>query len=164
MGDRPAILQHVHRVVVPRHAITTAVEFMRAAGRLGCEALALWVGAFEQDVLKVTEAYIPDQRCIKSDSGLLVHVDGDALHTMNVWLFEHERTIVAQLHSHPTDAYHSETDDAFPIATKLGGFSIVVPRFARDDFDLYACAVYRLETDGWSKLTSSQLSAIFLIR
>jgi hypothetical protein len=149
---------------VPRDAMSIALAFLRAAGELRCEGLALWVGAQHSDVFQVTEAYIPEQRCIQSDNGVLVHVDGGALHAMNVWLFENHFTIVAQLHSHPTHAYHSKTDDTFPIATKLGSFSIVVPDFARAPFDLGECAVYRLATDGWAELTSIEVADIFDLR
>jgi hypothetical protein len=160
-SDQTAALTAVRKVIVPESALGTVIAFMRSAGQIGCEALALWVGEQEHERFSVRQAYIPEQRCVRGEGGLLVHVDEEALHQMNVWLFENRYTIVAQLHSHPTAAYHSETDDRFPIATKRGSFSIVVPDFARDAFHFPACAVYRLHQSGWAEVGAKDAAAIF---
>ena len=154
----------MRRVIIPEFAVTTVIAFMRSAGRIGCEALALWVGEQEGERFDVREPYIPEQRCIRGEGGLLVHVDEEALHEMNVWLFENRFTIVAQLHSHPAGAYHSDTDDRFPIATKRGSFSIVVPDFARDSLHFRDCAVYRLDQSGWAELDVEDTAAIFEVK
>ena len=61
--------------------------------------------------------------------------------------------IGVQVHSHPTDAYHSETDDTYPIATLEGSLSIVLPFFGRDGWESKDIAVYRLGRTGWDELT-----------
>jgi hypothetical protein len=160
-ADKKPPLTGVSKVIIPESVLAAVVGFMRSAGRIGCEALALWVGDREGERFNVREAYIPEQRCIRGEAGLLVHVDDEALHQMNVWLFEKRYTIVAQLHSHPTGAYHSETDELFPIATKRGSFSIVVPNFARDPFHFRDCAVYCLNESGWAELDVQETAAIF---
>lgn len=159
--DRSRPLTSVRKVLIPKSALEMVIAFMRAAGRVGCEALALWVGEQEDERFEVRKAYIPAQRCVRSDDGILVHVDEDALHQMNVWLFENGYTIAAQLHSHPGSAYHSTTDDLFPIATRRGSFSIVVPDFARDTFDFANCAVYRLDDRGWIEVERTDVISIF---
>jgi hypothetical protein len=163
-SDQSAALTAVRKVIIPESALATVVAFMRSAGRIGCEALALWVGEREGERFEVRAAYIPEQRCIRGEGGLLVQVDEDALHQMNVWLFENRYTIVAQLHSHPTSAYHSDTDDHFPVATRRGSFSIVVPDFARDPFHFSNCAVYRLDKSGWAELDVQDTAAIFEVK
>lgn len=42
-----------------------------------------------------------------------------------------ERGIRAQIHTHPAQAFHSATDDAFPIIHSVGFLSLVIPHFAR---------------------------------
>ena len=39
--------------------------------------------------------------------------------------------MAGQVHSHPTNAYHSSTDDSYPLATLVGALSVVIPNFAR---------------------------------
>jgi hypothetical protein len=91
-------------------------------------------------------------------------VDGPKLHELNRWLYERQMTLIAQLHSHPGEAYHSPTDDAFPIATAVGSFSLVVPDFARNPFSLERCAVYRLAGNGgWIELSGAEARALIVI-
>jgi hypothetical protein len=80
-------------------------------------------------------------------------VEGSELHRLNVWLFEHGEELAVQVHSHPTDAYHSDTDDAYPIVAIRGGLSIVVPDFARDGLLGHGVAYYRLGREGWDELS-----------
>ena len=84
-----------------------------------------------------------------------MRVDGPELHRLNVWLYEARQVVGVQVHSHPGAAYHSETDDAYPIATLDGSLSIVLPFFGRDGFGSTDVAVYRLGQDGWLELSRS---------
>jgi hypothetical protein len=60
---------------------------------------------------------------------LLVTVEGEALFRVNRAFYEQGLALAGQIHSHPTDAYHSATDDTFPLMTLVGGLSGVVPDF-----------------------------------
>lgn len=64
----------------------------------------------------------------------------------------------AQIHTHPGRAFHSATDDDWPMVGTAGFVSIVVPNFAITPptiADLYAC---RLEADGsWHELNPGDL-------
>ena len=39
--------------------------------------------------------------------------------------------VVAQVHSHPGKAFHSEADDQWAIVRNVGALSLVLPQFAR---------------------------------
>jgi hypothetical protein len=151
----------VRRIMVPRNMIEESHDHLRRVGRARFEGFALWAGVLVGEVFSVREAVIPLQKGIKAESGVCVRVESEELHRINVWLYEHGYTLIAQLHSHPTEAYHSETDDTYPIVTTVGGVSIVVPNFAQHTFDLKACAVYRLMSgDGWAELSSGETSSL----
>jgi len=80
------------------------------------------------------------------------------LHRINVLLHKNNLRIIAQIHSHPNEAYHSEADDASPIVATIGGVSIVVPRFAADPINLENWAIYRLSPDKrWEQLSSAEV-------
>ena len=85
------------------------------------------------------------------------------LHRLNVWLYEAQQIIGVQVHSHPADAYHSETDDTYPIATLAGSLSIVLPFFGRDGWESSDIAAYRLGQDGWVELTGPLSDVIEVI-
>lgn len=61
----------------------------------------------------------------------------------------------AQVHTHPGDAYHSATDDRWPIVSQAGFLSIVVPFFAAGLATFDAAWIGRLEKDGWAELKSA---------
>jgi hypothetical protein len=143
-------LETVETFSISKDIVAKTEDSLRAAGRDGYELFVLWSGEEEGSCFRVRTAHVPKQISFRRKGGLSVRVEGEALHKLNVWLFEHEETLGAQVHAHPTDAYHSETDDTFPIVTVLGGLSIVVPDFCRGG--LFAgSAAYRLSRDGWSE-------------
>lgn len=125
-------------------------EHLRRAGARGFELFVVWTGHVEGAVFSVVNGHVPRQTSAKTESGLLVRVEGDALHQLNVWLYEHGETLGAQIHAHPDDAYHSDTDDTFPIVTTVGGLSLVVPEFCRDGL-LPRSAAFRLSSAGWMR-------------
>lgn len=125
---------------------------LRAAGQDGVERFVLWSGTVSGDTFYARTAHVPRQTAYRLPEGLCVRVGSDELHRLNVWLFEHGERLAVQVHSHPTDAYHSETDDGFPIVTTRGGLSLVVPDFGRAGVRGAGTALYRLGTAGWDKL------------
>jgi len=153
-------LASIQRLYVPSTLALEVHAHLAYTGDLGLEGFALWAGVAQEDTFLVQHAIIPAQHGLRSADGLCVTVDGAELHRINVWLFEHYLTLIAQLHSHPTEAYHSPTDDAFCVVTAVGCLSIVVPDFASQPFDLARCAVYRLTKHGWLNLTSAEASKL----
>jgi hypothetical protein len=131
-----------------REVVELSLVHLRAQGTRGQEGLVLWAGVQHGSIVRVESALVPPQIAIRNEEGVCVVVDGQALHKVNVWLFEKRLTLVGQIHSHPGAAYHSATDDAFSIVTALGGVSVVLPEFARHGFDYASSAVYRLVGPG----------------
>ncbi|MDE8654323.1 hypothetical protein PYV00_21735 [Novosphingobium sp. H3SJ31-1] len=52
-----------------------------------------------------------------------------------------------QIHTHPGAAYHSATDDAFPILATPGFLSLVIPRFALGPVGLEKAFLARFDED-----------------
>lgn len=133
---------------------------LRGPGERGFEALVVWAGRWldvESGVFAVAAALMPPQSGIRTDDGVAVMVDADALFDMNASLNSHELRLVAQVHTHPGEAYHSATDDRFAVVTARGGISIVVPDFAVLPIEIGSCAVYRLQSGGsWIQLTTQE--------
>ncbi len=151
----------ITQIVVPRDVCEACHVHLRRVGRAKFEGFALWAGTRGGDIFSVHDALIPAQNGIKAESGVCVRVESNELHRINVWLYEHGYSVIAQLHSHPTEAYHSDTDDTFPIVTTVGGVSIVVPDFAQRPFELEECAVYRLMPEvGWVGLSTAEAASL----
>lgn len=144
----------IRQFVVPSDLCDACDEQLRQAGTAGNERFILFSGVIEQKRLLVRTMHVPKQSAYKLDGGLCVRVDADELHRLNVWLYEHKERLAIQVHSHPTEAFHSDTDDAYPMVTTRGGLSLVVPDFARDGVRGPRTALYRLSKAGWQGLSA----------
>jgi proteasome lid subunit RPN8/RPN11 len=136
---------------------------LRAYGEHGCEGLVLWVGTVEEKSAAITRVVVPEQNSIKSESGVGYFVEQPALFRLSQFLRDEKLRLIAQVHSHPTDAYHSDTDDRYAIVTEEGGFSLVVPDFARRPMTLDECAIYRLMRGSWIELSTPIVRDVFLV-
>jgi hypothetical protein len=162
--NRSSELELLQSVFIPAAVIADTQAHLRAMGRLDLEGIAVWAGTIRDSVFDVALALIPQQTGHNTGGGVCITVDGPELHRINVWLYEHRMRMIAQVHSHPTEAYHSETDDTYPIVTARGAFSIVVPDFAAEPIRLQQCAVYRLGgCREWSEFSRTQVNAMFQV-
>jgi hypothetical protein len=154
------------RVVrAPKSLFDDAQSFLRDAGRTGNEGLVLLAGRPEGQDFEISNLLIPNQRGIRSEDGVCVVVDEDEMRRINVHLFSSKLRLIAQIHSHPTEAYHSSMDDEYAIVSTIGGISLVVPDFARRPFSLDECSVYRLESSGrWGELSPENVRELIQLR
>jgi proteasome lid subunit RPN8/RPN11 len=157
-------LSGVTTVAVPRSSVDEIQAHLRRVGRDGYEGLGLLVGRQDGERFEVTQAVIPAQRHRRTSDGVCVIVEGPELHRLNVWLYRKKLTLVAQIHSHPGRAYHSDTDDAYAVATTVGCLSLVVPDFARRPFELRDVASYRLDAKArWKPLSRAEVARTITI-
>lgn len=113
-----------------------------ACGRGECECVVYWVGAVASDT--VDEVVHPQHT--RSPGGY--EVDDQWL--TNFWslLARTQRNIKAQVHTHPGEAFHSPTDDMWPVVSQIGFTSIVIPDFAEGPQTMENAWIGRLGEDG----------------
>ena len=157
-------LQGVQTVLVDRSTIDELHAHLARVGRSGYEAVGFWVGTVEGAKANVTTAIMPGQTAGALNRGLAVVISGEELFRMNRWLHQNGLRLIAQVHTHPSEAFHSETDDEYAVLSEVGGFSIVVPDFASAPFSLRTAAVYRLDPQGiWQSVPSEAARKLFRI-
>jgi hypothetical protein len=157
-------LLNVIRFDFQKACLNGAYSFLKKAGNKSYEAVALFAGKIEDDKAFISDVICPLQESSRTQFGLMYTVDGAELHRINMWLYKNKLKLIAQIHSHPTEAYHSETDDEFPIVTTLGGLSIVVPHFAQDPINHLDWAYYRLFAEtSWKELKHKEIKNIIKI-
>jgi hypothetical protein len=157
-------LPSVTRFEFSRLAIEQAHEFLRSVGEEEFEAVALFGGLIDGAVARITTTITPVQKTYKTEYGLMYRVEGMELHRINKWLHENKLLLLAQIHSHPTEAYHSEMDDEYTIVSTVGGLSIVVPDFAQKRLNHHQWAYYRLDKKGqWRELGEQEIDNLIKI-
>lgn len=156
-------LADVASFAVPHQVITDTERALRDAGDEGYELFVLWSGVKDGSCFRTRHIHVPPQDSYRTKDGLLVHVDGEALHKLNVWLFENNEQLGAQVHAHPGDAFHSDTDDAFPIAAQLGSLSLVAADFCEHGLLDATSAAYRLDAGGWTEVDTALADLVEVI-
>jgi len=157
---QPNTLRHV---TIKRSIIAQMLKTMREFGSHGWEVLVLWLGEIEPSTGRahVTQAYVPKQKAISNEDGVGYFVDGETLFQLNRDLSETGLRLIAQVHSHPRKAYHSEADDRYAIVTAEGGLSLVVPNFGSAPPNPSSWAVYRLHGREWRELSTRDVGSLF---
>ncbi len=157
------VLQTMRKVHINKVLINRTLDVLQAFGSRRLEGLVLWLGNANEAGAEVLEVYVPDQHPVSSEDGLGYFVSGETLFQLNRILSSSGLRLIAQVHSHPTEAYHSETDDRFAIVTAEGGLSLVVPDFGHSEPDLSFWAIYRLCKGEWQEMSEDQVQATFSV-
>jgi hypothetical protein len=114
-------------VICTREVLCTTIGALQRGGERGHERVALWLStATQRTPAPIVEVYEPDQ---------VADVDYFRLPPATMRsLMDHlrstRRRIVAQIHTHPGRAFHSDVDAAWAIVRHVGALSLVLPCFA----------------------------------
>jgi hypothetical protein len=113
---------------VPFETVERTMLFLRNRGKsIGHEGVVLWPAQLQERVCLVSPApIIPAQ--ITGPKSYRIPTD----ECFRVIEFVHRNRLVIpiQVHSHPSEAFHSEADDEMAFVQHRNGVSIVVPDFA----------------------------------
>lgn len=154
-------LDEVTNIRIDSGVIPTTATFLQERGMLGCEGRVYWIGELQGQIPRVTRVVVPEQIARRTLLGVSVTVPQHA----NVQVarelkpFEY---IVAKVHSHPREAYNSDTDKANPFLRHPGAISIIVPNFGHSGMDrLQNCAVCRFRNGDWVDLSKQEVQQFF---
>lgn len=153
---RKPALADVEDVIVPAAELARTCALMRAHGERGYELLVLWLGSVDGRTATVVHAVAPPQEGVRSEDGVGYFVSGETMFELNRLLSETGLRLIAQVHSHPDEAYHSAADDRLAVVTTDGGFSLVTPEFATGE-PFGGWAMYRLVRGRWREVSPAEI-------
>lgn len=135
-----------------RTCLEETLQHLKAGGALGCETMVLWLGTVRDGCAEVREVYRPVQR-VDFD---YFHIPPESMRAVMQRIRETRFQILAQVHSHPKEAFHSKADDTWAIVRHVGAVSIVIPNFARDtdpeSFGVHAASYRLAPNDSWQRV------------
>ena len=135
---------------VPRRILDETFAHFRGCGRGRRECQVLWVSSWVAPGT-ITNVVHPEH---------LAHVGGFELNDrwLNEFWFALAKENVGirvQVHTHPGEAFHSPTDDAFPIIHTSGFLSLVIPNFALGTIGFENAYLTEIQADGrWRRWRS----------
>jgi proteasome lid subunit RPN8/RPN11 len=107
--------------------VEDTLHFLRHDGTSGREGVVLWLGRRFGEACAVTSVVRPEQEAAED----YFRIPERSMREVMSLLRTTNQLIVAQVHSHPGAAFHSEADDRWAIIRHIGALSVVVPNFAR---------------------------------
>lgn len=126
-------------------------------GNARCECVVYWTGPKDEKSM-VDGWEHPAHR--RSPYGY--QIEDDWLTAYWFRLASENRSIRAQIHTHPGEAFHSSTDDEWPIVSTEGFVSLVVPNFAQGSIDLDQIWTGILRNDGaWKHVPTVSILEVF---
>jgi proteasome lid subunit RPN8/RPN11 len=138
--------------------IDATLGALRAGGLEGVERVVFWLGRRTPDGnADIAEVHVPEQEAAAD----YFRIPPESMIAFMAHLRRSRLVLLAQVHSHPHEAYHSKADDEWAVVRHEGGLSIVVPSFAADvtaaNFEI-AAAVFRLASDDrWLRVEPEKL-------
>ena len=131
------------RFRVPRLLLARTFAHFRECGRGRRECQALWTSPWASPET-ITEVVHGEHQA---------HAGGFELSSSwlnRFWneLSERDTGIRVQVHTHPFEAFHSPTDDKFPIVHTPGFLSLVIPNFARGPVGFEDAFLAQMQGDG----------------
>ena len=154
-------LDEITNIWIESGVIPATEGFLRERGKLGYEGRVYWVGELHKTTPKITRVIIPEQIAKKTLYGVSVTVPQHA--NVNVAReLKPGEYIIAKVHSHPREAYNSDTDKANPFLRHPGAISIIVPNFGYSGMkQLQNCVVCMFRNGDWTDLSRDQIQKFF---
>ena len=146
----------------PRLIVETTLGHLREAGSRRHECVVLWLGRRDETSVRIVRAYRPAQ-IAEAD---MFHIPRAGMAALHDEMRRDRVMVAAQVHSHPSEAFHSKADDRWAIVRHEGALSLVVPYFASrtaaTDF-LKHTKVYRFSSSArWVEVLPSEVSRVCL--
>jgi len=136
--------------------LSDSFEVFRSCGGGRAECVAYWLGPGGEDTL-VDQVVHPRHSAHAGG----YDVDGSWQNELWLRLAREDRRLLAQVHTHPGEAYHSHRDDEMAALQTPGFFSLVVPDFALGEISLRGTYLAERAGDGrWLAVDTTKRIAI----
>jgi len=132
-------------------------ESLRALSGRGVESYVVWVGE-----LGDRKGWVRDVWPLNTEAGAY-HARVAFAHVLALATRVEAKGwyILAQLHTHPSEAFHSRVDDASPLSSQVGFISIVVPDFAQGEPLVGWAAYEHLGRGKWRRIAAREMRKRF---
>lgn len=142
---------------LPRRMIDETFTTLRSCGAGVRECQLFWASAWS-DPLDLTHVIHPKHYSDAHGSAL----DNAWISKFWVDLADRDLGVRVQVHTHPCEAFHSQTDDAFPLIHEAGFLSLVIPDFATGPASFNRAYLTEIQPDGsWSEVAVGERFTVY---
>ena len=129
-------------IEIPQSIFNQTLKQLQQVGEDYKEGIAYWSGVLNNNNGVIKNVIFADDYPEFHNESYFANVSletsfkiGEKIHQRNEFLF-------AQIHTHPSDAFHSFVDDNYPISHRIGFLSIVIPNFGKNIYLLQQCKIF----------------------
>lgn len=136
---------------LPRRMIDETFATFRSCGAGKRECQLYWASSWDEP-LALTHLIHPKHK----SSAYALSLDDDWITKFWLNLADERLGVRVQVHTHPGEAFHSRTDDAFPLIHEAGFLSLVIPDFAFGSVGFDRAYLTEIQSDGsWKEVPIS---------
>lgn len=155
---QPQELGHA-RLLVPRALFERTLRQLAERSAGWRESAAMWVGSLDGEDALASEVLFHHELCEDNAGPLSLELSEQAKFDLYRELAPSGRKIVSLIHTHPRDWVGlSAVDEDNQICSRIGFWSLVVPRYGREPWDLARIGVHARTNDGWYEFRGSEIS------
>jgi hypothetical protein len=137
---------------IPRRMIEQTFATFRSCGENQRECQLYWLSAWDNPLV-LTEVVHPKHW--SSRYGL--RIESDWINQFWNDMAERGLGVRIQVHTHPSEAFHSATDDAYPLLFDAGFLSLVIPDFAMGPVGFRNAYLTEIQPDGsWQQVAITE--------
>ena len=141
---------------LPSRMIAETFAILRSCGQYRRECQLYWTSPWA-DAEQLSEVIHP--RHISNRYGLTI--DSDWISKFWDDLAHRDVGVRVQIHTHPFEAFHSETDDRYPLLFAPGFLSLVIPSFAAGRIGFADAYLTEVQPDGtWREVSIRERFAV----
>lgn len=111
-------------LIIPSLILDRTLDELKKISSSEREAFVLWLGNRMSNRIK--EMYVPEYVSGKNYYQITDNGNSDLF----IHLKQNKLSVLAQIHTHPREAFHSFADDKMATVAHVGGLSFVLPDFA----------------------------------
>ncbi len=154
------MIGNIKKIDITKSILNSTFEFLQGHGQRDLESHALWVGQKTDAVFRVSDVWFPEQ----TNTPISYEVPEEEEFRINKKLNDESLAVMCQIHTHPSYAFHSNTDDEGSALVLPGSLSIVIPDYGfiqKDDFSMWE--VYVFDGTHWCHLRREEVNELFQI-
>lgn len=146
------------RIQVSREVLVATISYLQNSGKRGHEGVVLWLGRRSVNPARVTRVYQPEHTAAED----FFHIPSSSMRALMNYLDQHGISVLAQVHSHPLQAFHSKADDQWALVRHVGALSLVLPYFAKvttpDNFSNEAAVFTLRQGNQWVEIFPPEIA------
>jgi hypothetical protein len=151
------------KIYIPLDIQEMTIMHIRRCGLKNEEGFVAWSGVRANSKLVVKRAIVPNES--ETNHHNSVRFSDTAIESIADTILSRGELLIAQVHSHPFEAFHSDTDDKYPLLHRKGFLSLVIPYFGKYGFDNFGeFRVFEyIQDNSWTQLTPATIKKRFIL-